>query len=237
MWCVFLMPILLIGMDWNNRRLVWVQLAAGLGIALLVSRRSPMKRLLGKLALLMLPLIVIYIGAGWNSQSRIFAPISMFRSVSDGQVNSSTLYRDLENYNLMMTMRLSPVTGVGFGQQFTEIVTLPDISFFKEYRYMPHNSILGLWAFTGPVGFAGIWITVVVAVFMASRSYRFARTPEERTAAVMVLSMIVIYLAQCWGDIGFSERRTIVLVGPAIAMAGQLAFATGAWRASSKPQT
>ncbi len=237
LWCVFLMPILLIAMDWNNRRLVWVQFAVGLLIALIISRRSAMKRLLGQLALAMLPLIAVYIGAGWNSQSRIFAPIKMFRSVSDGQVNSSTLYRDLENYNLMITMRVSPLTGLGFGHQFAEIVTLPDISFFKEYRYMPHNSILGLWAFTGPVGFAGIWITVVVTVFMASRSYRFARTAEERTAAAMVLSIIVIYLAQCWGDIGFSERRTIVLVGPAIALAGQLAFATGAWRASSKPQT
>jgi hypothetical protein len=33
----------------------------------------------------------------------------------------------------------------------------------------------------------------------------------------------------CWGDIGFSERKAIFLVGPALAIAAQLAVTTGAW--------
>ena len=50
----------------------------------------------------------------------------------------------------------------------------------------------------------------------------------------MVIGMMIIYLVHCWGDIGFSERRTYILVGPALAMAGQLALSTGAWRVRSR---
>jgi hypothetical protein len=229
-WCALFLPILLIGMQLNNRRIVWVELAAGLMAFAFLSRKSLMKRLVVKTALVSLPLIVAYIGVGWNSQSKIFKPIAMYRSVTDGKVDSSTLYRDLENYNLLMTMRLNPMTGTGFGQPFMETVKLPDISFFAEYRFLPHNAILGLWAYTGPIGFTGLTMSLVVAMYLAMRSYRLTDSADERIAAVMVTSVFVIYLAHCWGDIGFSERRTIHLVGPALAMAGQLATRTGAYK-------
>ncbi len=230
-WCLALIPILLVGMNLNNRRLVWVEVAAGLLTFVLVSRRSRAKRVLASAALLALPLIVGYVAVGWNSQARVFAPIKMYRSVTDGTVDPSTLYRDLENYNLMMTMRLYPMTGIGFGQQFVETVTLPDISsVFMEYRYMPHNSILALWTYTGPFGFTGLSMALVIAMYFAVRSYRMAGSADERTAAVMVIATVAIYFMHCWGDMGFSERRTVFLVGPALAIAGQLAHKTGAFR-------
>jgi hypothetical protein len=235
-WCLTVLPVLAVGMVANNRRLVWVEIAAGLMMFALVSRRSQMKRLLANLVLASLPLLVLYVAAGWNSSSKIFAPVKTFRSVGDSNVDSSTLYRDLENYNLLLTMRFNQLTGAGFGQPFAETVTLPSISFFREYRYMPHNSILGLWAFTGPFGFAGIWVAPVIALFFASRAYNRARTSDERVAAFMITAMIVIWLAHCWGDIGFSERRVICLVGPVLGMAGQLACATGAWRSRNGAQ-
>jgi O-antigen ligase len=236
MWCVALLPLLALGMVANNRRLVWVEVAAGLLLFAIISRRSAMKRLLKRLAIMSLPLVIAYIAIGWNSQSKIFAPVRTFRSVSDAKVDPSTMYRDTENYNLMLTMRMNPLTGTGFGQPFAEIVTLPNISFFAEYRYLPHNSILGLWAYTGALGFTGLSLVLIVAVYMAGRSYRRARTAEERIAAFMSIATIAIYAVHCWGDIGFSERRTVLLVGPALAIAGQLACATGAWSArTAKP--
>jgi hypothetical protein len=88
--------------------------------------------------------------------------------------------------------------------------------------------VLGLWAFTGWLGFTGLSIAAVVAVYFAARAYRMARLPVERTAAFTAIAAIVIYWVQCWGDIGFSERIGIFLVGPAIAIAGRLAVSTGA---------
>jgi O-antigen ligase len=141
------------------------------------------------------------------------------------------LFRDIENYNLVYTMMQNPIIGAGFGIPFDEHVTTPDISFFKEYHYMPHNSLLGLWGFTGLFGFTALFAALVVGVFFAARSYRLARAPDDRAAAFTALAMILIYLIQCYGDIGFSERLSIFLVGPALAVAGHLALSTGAWGA------
>ena len=97
----------------------------------------------------------MYVAVGWNSPARIFAPVKIYRSVGDGQVDSSTMYRDLENFNLIQMLKDNPIVGSGFGHPYKIVVVMPDISFFTEWRYMPHNSVLGLWAFTGWLGFTG----------------------------------------------------------------------------------
>jgi O-antigen ligase len=231
---VLLLPLIAAGMVANDRRLVWVQVLLALGAFILMSRRTRFKQFVLRCFLLSLPLMAAYVAIGWNAQSELFSPIKTFRSVGDSEVDASTLYRDLENYNLLRTLRYNIILGSGFGHPFAEEVPLPDISFFHEYRYMPHNSILGLWAFCGPFGFTGLSAVFAVAMFLAARSYRMAQVPDERVAAFMVIGTIVIYLIHCWGDIGFSERRSYVLVGPVIAIAGQLALSTGAWRLRPK---
>jgi O-antigen ligase len=230
MACLFLVPLIAVGMVANDRRLVWVELLIPLIAYWLVSRRSQIKRYFVRGLLLALPLIVGYVGAGWNSTSGVFAPVRTLRSVGDSDVDASTMYRDLENFNLLMTLRLNMVTGAGFGQPFAEVVTLPNISFFQEYRYLPHNSVLGLWAFAGPFGFTGLTAAMVVAIYLAARAYQYVKQPDERTAAVMVMAVILIYMVHCWGDIGFTERRSMYLVGPVLAIAAQLAVSSGAWR-------
>jgi hypothetical protein len=236
--CAALLPLLALGMFYNYRRLVWVEVAAALLLYWVTSRRSKVKRFVMYVMIASLPLGVGYIAAGWNSSARIFAPVRTFRSVGDSEYDSSTLYRDLENYNLLATLRVNMLLGTGFGHPFNEEVTLPSIAnVFKEYRYMPHNSLLGLWAYTGAFGFSGLMSAIVVALYLAARSYRLARGPDERIVSFMAMGMIVIYLVHCWGDIGFSERKGIFLLAPALAAAGQLAVATGAWRARARAVT
>jgi hypothetical protein len=227
--CVGSLPLLLGAMLANNRRLAWVELAASVLTLYIVSRRTPLKRFVTRAVLLAAPVILLYVTVGWNSNSEVFAPVKVLRSVGDASVDGSTLFRDLENYNLLLTLRHHPIMGSGFGLQFDASVVMPDISFFKEYRYMPHNSVLGLWGFTGVLGFTGLFLAAVVGVYLAARSYSYAQAPAERAAAFTALAMVLIYLIQCWGDIGFSERVSIFLVGPALAAAGQLAVSTGAW--------
>lgn len=227
------LPLLLLGMSANNRRLVYVEIAFALALFWIISRRSRVKRLVALGALGALPVVAVYVAAGWDSQAKFFAPVKIFRSVGDSDVDHSTLYRDLENYDLLATVRFNPLMGSGLGHPFAEVVKLPDISFFKEYRYMPHNSILGLWAFCGPFGFSGLMIAPMVGMYLATIGYRAASTPADRIAAFMALSTIVIFLVHCWGDIGFSERKAIYLVGPALGIAAQVAATTGAWRTRS----
>jgi O-antigen ligase len=217
----------------NNRRLAWVEIAASIITLYIISHRSKLKQLITRCLLLSVPVLMAYVAVGWNAQGKIFAPIRTFRSVGDGQVDPSTLYRDLENFNLIQMLKEHPLIGSGFGHPYKIVVVMPDISFFQEWRFMPHNSVLGLWAFTGWLGFTGLSIAAIVAVYLAARAYRATQLPVERTAAFTALAAIVIYWVQCWGDIGFSERNGIFLVGPAIAVAGRLAVSTGAWRGPS----
>jgi O-antigen ligase len=156
----------------------------------------------------------------------------MIHSVGDANVNRSTLYRDGENFNLLYTFRRNPVLGSGFGHPFDQVAILDDISnAFREWRYLPHNSILGLWAFAGATGFSGLWLAIVVGSLLAVRAYASANSAADRTAALTAISVIMAYTIHCWGDIGFSEQKSIFLVGAALGISGQLAAATGGWPA------
>src|SRR6202035_3033720 len=104
----------------------------------------------------------------------------LFHSVEDANVDSSTLFREIENYNLLYTLRQNPFLGTGFGRPFVEAAQNYDISFFKEYHFLPHNSVLGLWAFAGVFGFTGLSVALVVGVFLSARSYYWARSPDDR---------------------------------------------------------
>ena len=149
----------------------------------------------------------------------------------DGTVDRSTLYRDAENYNLVYTFRLHPLLGTGFGHPFAQAARLDDISGeFKEYAYLPHNALLGLWAFTGPMGFPGIITPLIIALFLAARAHAYAIEPAHTIAATASIGFIGAYVVHMWGDIGFTEAHSIFLVGLAVAVAGQIALDTGAWR-------
>ena len=227
---VLLLPVLVAGMVANNRRLAWVQLIASGTMMLLMSSHGKRTRSILRALVYAAPLIFLYGAAGWNSSSRVFAPVQLIHSVGSSDTNRSTLYRDIENYDLVYTFRIRPILGTGFGHQFEVPAVLDDISGnFKEWRYLPHNSILGLWAFGGFFGFTGLWLTAVVGLLLATSSYGRARSSEERIAAVAAMAAIITYIIHCWGDIGFSELKSIFLVGSALAIAGQLATSTGAW--------
>jgi hypothetical protein len=224
-----MLPMLVGAMVANNRRIAWVEVVASVAVVYVLGRRTRIRQLL---TVAVVPLALAYVAVGWNSTSSVFAPVRSLRTVGDADIDSSTLFRDLENFNLLATLRIRPIIGTGFGQQFDEPVTTPDLPSFREYRYMPHNSVLGLWGFTGWLGFTGLFTAVVVGVFWAARSYRFAQVGDQRTAALVAISFVLIYLIQCWGDLGFSERDGVFLVGSALGVAARLAVSTGAWRSS-----
>jgi hypothetical protein len=229
-------PVLIAGLIANNRRLAWVQVTLSLAVLLGLNPTGRASRAIARTVVYAMPLILVYFGVGWSSGSKVFAPVRMVRSMGDSDVDRSTLYRDAENYNLVYTFRQNPILGTGFGHPFELAVQLDDISYaFKEWRYLPHNSVLGLWAFTGVVGFTGLWAVFGVALTLGARSYRFARLPQHRTAIACAIGAILVYFIHCWGDIGYTEYRSIFLVGAALGIIGQMAVVTGAWRPAAVP--
>jgi O-antigen ligase len=153
----------------------------------------------------------------------------------DSEVDKSSEWRDLENFNLVSTVKANPVAGTGWGHPMVEAVKLPSV--VEEYElepYLPHNSLLGLWAYTGVVGFTLIWMFMAVALYFAARAYRMATQPFDRTAALSSFSMIVIYMVHLYGDMALGTWTSIYLVGLAMVVAGKTAMKVGAWRGFSR---
>ena len=224
------LPLLAAGMIANHRRVVWVEVAAALMTLYALTPMTRVKRGLARVAVCALPIALVYLAVGWGSTSAFFGPVEVIRSVVDSKADPSTAWRDWENYDLFFTLKQSPLFGTGYGHGYVEIVKLPDISqAYALYRFIPHNSILGLWAYGGLVGFTALWTMLVGGVFFAARAAHHATRVADRTAAIAATSAVVVYLVHCYGDMGLGTWTSVFTVGPALAAASQLAVATGAW--------
>ena len=232
---VSLGSLILAGMVANDRRVGWAELVLGVLLFLAMNPRNWVTRKLARATVLALPVIAVYAFAGWNLPSRVFRPVQILRSMIepqrvDGSIDRSTLFRDVENYNLVYTFQRNSVFGRGFGHRFDTPVPNDDLRDFKEYLYLPHNSLLGLMGFAGGLGVIGLFAPVVVALFLAARTLRITNTPEISMAAMVVITNLGAYILHMWGDIGFTEPTTIFTVGTSLAVASQVAVSTSAWR-------
>jgi hypothetical protein len=226
-------PILILlccGMVSNDRRLVWAELLVAGICMFLLARRSRLKVAIVRGILYVLPVLVTYVAIGWDIRTGFFSPVGILRSMADSKVDHSSQWRDLENFNLVSTLKSNPIAGTGFGRPFEEAVKLPSVLEAYELEpYLPHNSVLGLWAYTGYIGFTLIWMMLAVTIYFAARAYRMAREPLDRAAALTSFTMIVIYMVHLYGDMGLGTWTSVYLVGLAMVVAGKTAVKVGAW--------
>ncbi len=212
----------------NNRRTAYLTVLAlaALFFALL-PRRTRRALLLG--ALVGLPVFGGYVAVGRNHTEGVFAPAAKLMSVV-AQKDASSLTRDIENANLLTTLRGHPVLGSGWGHEYVEVVRAYDISkVFPQYRYVAHNSVLWMWSIGGLVGFTLLWLPIVVGAFLAARAHAFATAPLERAVAYGALATYVAFVLQAWADMGTQSWTTQGMLAVALAASGQLAVSTGAW--------
>jgi hypothetical protein len=240
--CLWFVPTMLFIIWLNNRRVAYVELFAALAVIWTLARWNAAKVAVARAVLLATPVLVLYIAAGWNSNAGAFKPVESIRTIVspkkiDVGADSSTRWRDIENFNLSQTLQQHPL-GIGLGHEYDEVVKAPDISAdFSLYRYVPHNSVLWMMAAGGPVGFFLLWSFFVTGMFLAVRSHRMATTPLERMAAVGAACALLLFLVQAWGDMGTQNWSTTWLVSAALAVAGKLSLSTGAWPSRLRLQT
>ncbi|XXF80295.1 O-antigen ligase family protein [Myxococcaceae bacterium GXIMD 01537] len=219
------------GLYYNDRRLAYVSLGGCLLLIFLMQPTTRVKRRVAHALVLLSPLIIAYVAAGWNSTSGVFGPVQTLRSIIDGQHAEGELdYRDIENWDLIMTWRQRPLLGTGYGHVFEEPIKLPNIAaVFPTYGFHPHNSLLGMLAFGGVVGFTGLWLYLVVTVYLSARAYRHTANPTYREAALVIICMVLVYANQCFGDIGTLSWICAFQMAVMVSYAGKLAVAVGAW--------
>ncbi len=225
-------PILL-GIVLNNRRLAFVSLAAAPLVIYLALKPSKRKRRVTWALAFSVPLLVGYVlvGSEMASASPIFKPAKLVLSVMDQKDNSS-LSRDIENENLIYTLRASPlgIVTTGFGHEYQNSPDNPPVDIgelFKNYKYIAHNGVLWMWSLAGVVGFTLLWMIYPLGATLALRGYRAAQTPLERSGALVALGSVVICVIQIWGDQGFNSYMTLITFGVSFAVSSRLAARGG----------
>jgi hypothetical protein len=209
----------------NDRRIAWVELMFGVALLFVMSPRR-WRRKATRLSLLAAPLLVAYVVVGSSRPEPIFSPARSLASVGSDE-DPSTLARQEEARNLLYTMVAvgNPLFGTGWGVPYEKITSVY-ANFGDEwwqYRYLPHNSLLGVCVYSGFVGLAGMWLVVPMAAFLASRGYWNSAGAVERAAALSSLCILPAYSTHCYGDIGLQSLTCNVLLGTALGVASKVA--------------
>jgi len=225
-------PLMVAAIQLNNRRLAWMSLAGSLVALYYVLPRSASKTRLRLAATVLVPVIAVYVAVGWSNPVGIFKPVGAFSTVSDAS-DSSTKARNVENLSLIATARFNPLTGTGWGHGYIELSNRYSIARATElWPFIPHNSVLGLFAYTGMLGVMGLWMMFPTAVFLHARVARIAAEPEARAIGIMGVLMLVVCLNQMFGDMGIQSRPTMYMLAVAFGAALTVPANTGAWPAA-----
>jgi hypothetical protein len=219
--------------QFNSRRLAWVSLAMAFATAYVLFPAGPLKRRLNKALLAVAPLVLIYVAVGWGRGERIFLPLRSLSSVSTNE-DASTLARNAENLGLIATANYaSSLFGTGWGRPYVFLTMKYDISgAFELWRYIPHNSILGLLAFTGTLGFAGFWMAMPTAAFLLARVARLANDPRARSIGIIAASQMIVCANQLYGDMGIFFVQPMYVLAVSYGIALRLPQLAGVWRSS-----
>ncbi|HTP28247.1 MAG TPA: hypothetical protein VMK12_21660, partial [Anaeromyxobacteraceae bacterium] len=225
-----LIPLPLWALVLNQRRTAWAMLGAAVAVVFATGGWYAWKRSLVRSLIVSLPVLLLYGGVGWFSTSRIFAPVQQVRSMLDPSIDLSTYWREVENFNIATSLKESFLLGQGLGGEYTEAIVNDDISAnYPDYRRWPHNTVLGLLILGGAIGFVATWFLRPLTVFLAYGSYRRARNAAERVLAMGCISAIICCLSLEWGDTGLHFTQAKLALALGLALAGNLAVATGAW--------
>lgn len=152
--------------------------------------------------------------ATWNSQGTIGRPAMAVKSLISDDGDSSLDYRDAENANLLSAVADAPLTGMGFGTRFPIRVPMVNISsVYKDYDLIPHNTLLYLWAYGGPISMG---LLALFGVFSLTTSIRYARSSSNFSGffvGVFVGMLVIRWLVNTMADLGLTEVRYLMLVG------------------------
>ncbi len=207
-------PFVLVAYIGNQRRAGYVALAVAILALGLLSQWFNRRVFWSVLPPLVL-ILVIYTGIFWNSTAPVAAIAREIRAViapvEGSEEQSSNEYRDLENTNILYTIKQSPLTGVGMGQKFLIIVPMPDISFFVWWEYFTHNSVLWMWMQAGVGGFVAMLVLVGTAISLGVRTVFLAPPGNMRAAAFWSTSYLLMHFTFAYVDMSWGSDSMIFL--------------------------
>jgi len=224
---VAIMLLLLAAILATERRAGTLVLIAGVaGVLVLAFRARPL--LVGTVSLLLIGVSTVYVAAYWNTEYGALAqPARAIRSqiTPSARDDSSDTYRQIEKANVMETIRLNRVFGVGFGRPFIQFQPLPDLtSFWPLQNHTPHQNILWLWLKVGFFGLVTLLAVVALAVRRVFQLLRGGLSMQDPAwiAGIVAGSIILMYLAYSTVDLALLSTRSIAPLAVGLAVAFRL---------------
>jgi hypothetical protein len=205
-------PFVLLGYIAMQRRAAFVTLATSFVLAIALLYRDN-RRLFWIGAPVLIILSAGYVTVYWNSQSALAVPAQAIKSVIAAQLasdrdQSSNNYRVLENRNINFTIHQHPFAGIGFGQKFSILVPMPDIS-FEWWEYITHNSIMWMWMKAGIGGFLSMLCLIGLAVAGGVLVLEHLRHPNLRAVALTATLYIVMHFIYACVDMSWDAQSTV----------------------------
>jgi hypothetical protein len=207
-------PFVLLSFVANHRRAGFLTLGLALGLILLLLYRER-RQLFWLITPTCAALFPVYLVAFWNNTGTAGVMARAVRSVI-GQPTArdaaSNIYRDIENINAMFTIRMAPLTGVGFGNKFYIIVPMADISFFEWWEYITHNSVLWVWMKTGAGGFFAMLLLMGLSLALGGKMIWTMPHGPLRGAALVASLYIFSHFVYTYVDMSW-DANSMVFVG------------------------
>ncbi len=176
----------------NDRRTSFLGIGFTFMFMLVVLKKQQLRRLFGLLKY-GLPLYLIFFINHWIKN----------------QDQNPIDYRDLENFNILAMLAQSPLLGFGFGQRFEMVAPMPDISeIYALFDLIPHNTMLALWAYGGPLAMAAL--SSIVAMGFMSNIYltKFSHDRQAELFGLVAIAGTIQWLLYCFADLGLIEIRS-----------------------------
>lgn len=132
-------------------------------------------------------------------------------------------YRQLENFNLYVGLASDPFWGMGLGTRFPHALPMADIAQnFALWDALPHNNMLFIWCFLGPIGMGALACFTVIGTAAGVRLVRLGRTRVHAMIGFMVFSGVVRWIFWVFGDLGLVEVPLFCLISAMVGMALKL---------------
>jgi hypothetical protein len=225
-----LLPIVVLGNLACNRRAGTAAVIIALPIVFAAAYRClPDRRKFIRIAAIVLGVCFsIYYPIFRNSDSGFALPARAIRSQFQPNERdaSSNAYRDAENANLILTMRLSPIIGYGYGKKMLHTVPMADIAqIYEWWDILPHNQILWVWMRVGTLGFLAFWtmiaaILVRACLLLRDDNVEAPLDPESKGILLFVLSLIPLLILFGLLDLQLSNYRDMLFVGVFVGLLG-----------------
>jgi hypothetical protein len=170
----------------------------------------------------------MYLAIFWNSNSPVASFAQTIKSGFITEKNAisdedyySNLWRDIEKYNLAMTIRRVPILGVGYGNKYDEPIKLT-ADLWPLDGYIPHNMILDIIVKTGVIGFFIFWFVINGIAFYGATLYPKIRDPYLKAVCIVALAAIFNQMVVSYFDLQLTYTRNMVLLGTFVGVLTQL---------------